>query len=316
MPEPYRTDVRERADSITREVAPVVGEIDTQLCPRTILPDERVFDSPDSVIYGSVVAELHHGDKSVLYSSLLPDASRGMAVFSTKAAEAFAELEFRQGNRVQVKDASESDGMGQETVETLDELREALVAINDLPGRGAVIMPYFDQIHDRFSVGLIDLGSAGTFRYIGRENITLHEGREVYGGSDLAVYQDSGERVIKLASEVLQIPEQIRSRGLDAIERYRNLALETGRISVDIIRGIADNGERLEETVDVTARIGGATPAEVLAIREVADRPMAVAFARSRLLYAPEQRPVNGTNFVDTDSLIINAEVTKVEGVR
>lgn len=349
MPEPYRTYVAQRSEAIAVVLEPVV-DTDVQLCPRAIYENERIV-GPEGIIYGAMVKKKRHGYKTVLYNSDMGISSTGRLAHSINAAFSYADQQLRMGNRVRLKDAKESDGQGQYTAGSEEEVLEYATILfktnqddyayrepsfvdemhstpDDLrrlsrqlridaeaAATGVVIMPHLEEITDQFTIGMIDLGRAGQFRYAGRETTVVHDGQAVYGGSEIGLARVEDIGVFTDVSRHFEIPKLALALGENAIERYEELALAVGRVSFDVIVGRTRNDTKLTEVVDVTPRVGGVTPAEVLAIRELASGTSGVMYARSRLLYNPRQRPTNGTNFVDTPTLIINAEVTSVENV-
>ncbi len=232
----------------------------------------------------------------------------GIACTSLEVAIPYAKSQFKTGNRIRVKNACESDGQGQQTVETIDQLTEAF---SDLCAseHGAILMPHLETILDRISVGRIALGSLGTFNYFGREEVFLREGVQVYGGTRLGLFSSSSANSGRLVEDRLEISPELAKLGLHALIKYSKLVLKMGRVSVDVLSGLTDNGTKLGVVVDITPRVGGATPAEVLAIREVQEKKGAICFASSRLLYNPKLKPTTGVNFVDTSTLIINGTV-------
>jgi hypothetical protein len=110
----------------------------------------------------------------------------------------------------------------------------------------------------------------------------------------------------------LETPFKVYATGYEALKRYSKVAISCGRVSVDVIEGITDSGEVIRDVVDITPRVGGATPAEVLAIRELDKHQATLCYASSRLIYDPKAPTETGVNFIDTDSLIINAAVSEV----
>ncbi len=90
---------------------------------------------------------------------------------------------------------------------------------------------------------------------------------------------------------------------------YGAMCIQVGRVSIDVLNGKADNGDNVQSAVDVTPRVGGATPAEVLAMAAMR-QALTVCYASSRLFYSPVSKPTSGTIFIDSPELIINAEIT------
>lgn len=308
MPEPYATYVKQRSETISHILSGIVGDQNIQLCPRAVTNSEVVLS--DAVIYGAVVENIEDGYKSALYRD---GSNDGVSTIDNAEVEQYVQLQLSHGNRVRVKDARESDGAGQFTVETTD---DAIETINDLSVRQdaeVILMPHLAKIFDRISVGRISLGPYRSYCYVGREITTTdNAGREVYGGTDLGLYReddvDARDRVI----ESFDIDPALVEIGEVAIRRYAPVCIQVGRVSIDVLNGEADNGDTIRSAVDVTPRVGGATPAEVLAIAAMR-QTLGACCASSRLLYSPNARPTSGTIFIDSPELIINAEVAGVE---
>ncbi len=153
MPEPYKTYIAQRAESIGRTLAPVAGDTDVQLCSRAITSDERLFDAT----YGCVVADPADGLKSVLYRPEFGAHADGIVTQSPAEARAYATELLQRGDRIRVKDPAQSDGDGQFVVAGFEELD----AITDHPllrTTGLVLMPEIARITGRFSIGRINLG--------------------------------------------------------------------------------------------------------------------------------------------------------------
>lgn len=312
MPEPFRTYVEQRSESISNVMRLFLDDDDVQLCPRAILPEELIFDD-NARIYGAVVDDLRKGYKSILYGEL-DFNGKGIVTDFVFSATQFAEKQFQKGNRVRIKDPLESDGKGQYTVETLDEVEE-LFASRNSSNKELVVMPHLDKIDDRISIGRIILSGIGAYYYVGREQIIAFDGDDVYGGTELALFSSTemDGACEAEAERQLEIPHHLTLLGRNTLHNYPKVSIGQGsRVSVDIISGYTDNGDHFEAVVDITPRVSGATPAEVLALREMAGFEYGVCMATSRLIYDPTERPQTGTNFVDTDTLIINAKLDRV----
>lgn len=312
MPEPYKTYVRQRSETITAILQDVVGDVDVQLCPRAITPDERVFPPDNSYVYGTIVKTPTDGHKSVLYSPAFRNS--GVATTNPQEALRYAQEQIKKGNRIRLKDPRESDGQGQHSVESIDELLPVFHEIVETSGSGCVLMPHLDKISHRISVGQLSLGALGKFCYLGREETVLHDGVEVYGGTALGLFHGDARESEAQVEQHFDIPEHLVKMGKTALDAYSKIALYTGRVSVDVIEGLTDGGEVFRGVIDVTPRIGGTTPAEVLALREIHNREEALCFASSKLIYDPPLSPTSGVNFIDTDKLIINAQIYEVRG--
>ena len=308
MPEPYATYVKQRSEIIAHILSGIVGDQNIQLCPRAVTSREIVLD--DAIIYGANVEQIEDGYKSVLYRD---ETNNGVSSINDIKIADYVQSQLSKGNRVRVKDARESDGAGQFTVDTVEDAIEAIDNLSVRQDAEVVLMPNLARIYDRISVGHISLGAHRNYCYVGREITTTdNTGREVYGGTDLGLYRaydlEARDRVI----ESFDIDPELVKIGETTIQMYGAMCIQVGRVSIDVLNGKADNGDNIRSAVDVTPRVGGATPAEVLAIAAMR-QALTTCYASSRLLYSPVSKPKSGINFIDSPELIINAEITGVQ---
>lgn len=309
MPEPYNTYIRQRSEAITTILDEIVDTANVQLCPQAITPTEQLFKERSDCIYGAVVRQRTDGDKSVLYTGQeFTPSSVGVATSDLDLAMDYAHSRITDGNRLRIKNAQESDSRGQITVGSIAEAEAAFSTLTNNGENLAVLMPHID-VTRRVSVGRIALGTAGTFFYAGNEHTTIHNNQTVYGGTTLGLFNERNPSGLLEVARHLNIPRVVAQVGIRAIILYDSVALPADRVSVDILEGRTDNGTLLRDVVDITPRVGGATPAEVLAMRAVVRHPNSTAFARSELHYEPLTSPETGVNFVDTDTLVINAQL-------
>lgn len=299
MTEPYASYIAKRNQNIANVLEEVTSH-DIQLCPRAILEEERV--SKEGLVYGVVVNKLRDGLKSILYES---NSAKGIAAANLSEAIQYSRQELQKGNRVRVKDSGQSDSQGQYIAENLDQVATYF----DLAGEDCVLMPNIKEVNHRTSVGVIYLGSLGVFCYLGREYSTKNCDKEVYGGTEIGLFALKNQSAVQKVAHTLEIPSKLFEVGLQSIAKYKKCVKTLGRVSVDVLQGVTDIEEDFYDSVDITPRVGGATPAEVLAIKEVVEDNETICYANSRLIYDPQKTILTGKNFVNTDSLIINAEV-------
>ncbi len=313
MLEPYLTYVRQRSEALAEVIGSVVGNnVDVQLCPRAITEDEQLFGN-DGLLYGVVVGSYEDGYKSVLYRGDFNDEAKklqGLFTSDVNKANTYISNELSIGNRVRLKDPKESDGNGQYTVETVEDGVEIFNQIK-ASSHGVVLMPHVCDFTHKISVGHINLGQFGVFEYLGVEENTVVRDRQVYGGTSIGLFDVVTDRR-SLVEAKLEIPSHLSLAGIRAIGQYYQVAKKVGRVSVDVIEGYTDNGTKLASVIDITPRVGGVSPAEVLAIRELADGSGFVCFSSSRLIFDPVTIPKTGKNFIETSTLIINAYIDEV----
>ena len=152
------------------------------------------------------------------------------------------------------------------------------------------------------SVGAIKIGKF-VYLHIGREKTATYNGKEVYGGTNGVVVKAGDNTALELACIELDIDPSIVELGLEALRRYCKLA-SSGLVSVDIL---TDGKSRY--VVDLTPRIGGATPMQVVAIDALRQEsryqhnPTRV-LAQSELLYNPGPDDNYGIIFADTTKVL------------
>ena len=112
------------------------------------MPHERLFGGKDDITYGTVVIDGHDGYKSALYGHGFAER-HGVATHSLAEAQAYADMQFAIGNRVRVKDPRESDGKGQITVSSSENVEAAFEQVTLRGNAGAVLMPYLTIITER-----------------------------------------------------------------------------------------------------------------------------------------------------------------------
>ena len=312
VPQPYKGYVEERSEKIGEVLLGFMPNQHIVICSRHVTPQELPSDT-SALIYGVVVDDLSLGHKDTLYrlnrKGTKDITGSGIATDCVPCLKAYCESKLDLGISVRVKDSAASDSNGQIVVSRIEDFYTAVETLG-LKNK-LVAMPNLTVINDRLSIGVINLGKTGTFAYLGRENTTIHNGRECYGGTEIALFRDDDKFAQDHALKSLQIDPRSASMGKEALKRYGKLAtvLVVGRASVDYIDGETENGDPIEGVIDLTARPGGVSPAEVLAI-EALDSGARVAFAQSVLTYNPPRNRQSGTIFVDSKELRITAEVT------
>ena len=283
------------------------------------------------VFIGTVVKVPSDGYKSALYGLNTPGTvdltGSGIATDCIKCLAKYREDQEKEDSPTRIKDPKASDSNGQFVVENPDEMYSAVNEIGNGEKVEVVAMPNLQEIKDRISVGAIKIGKF-VYLHIGREKTATYNGKEVYGGTNGVVVKAGDNTALELACIELDIDPSIVELGLEALRRYCKLA-SSGLVSVDVISGFAENGEEFEGVVDVTPRIGGATPMQIVAIEALRQEsryqhnPTRV-LAKSHLLYnSGSGDNLHGTIFADTTKvssadddtlkLIIAANVTGVK---
>lgn len=248
-----------------------------------------IFDRSD--ILGGVVPAFFVGTKAITHGLVDDDADRP-AAWSTAMARhlgdaalpgytAFSHVDAARAGRlllargpVRIKDVCGKAGLGQVVVRDATEL-DAALALEDeaeLARCGIVLEENLTDVVT-YSVGMVEVAGQ-TISYWGSQNLTTdHQGREVYGGSDLHVVRGDFAALAKLA-----LPDHLaRAVHCAAIfdqaahAAYPDLILT--RRNYDVIDGVAADGERRIGVLEQSWRVGGASGAEIAALEAFRAEP-------------------------------------------
>lgn len=207
-----------------------------------------------------------------------------------------------------MKDPAQSDANGQNVVESSDHLLALLknYSPQDLKQRGLVLEA--NVFHPRaLSVGQIILDSR-VFSYFGEQFSSFHDGKEKYGGTVLTMMRGP---LAELASniespQVKQAVEQANS----IYQAYSLFDPIISRANFDVVQGTAQNGHFLSGVTDQSLRLGGASPAEVLAISHLSSNiEHNEVTAEVKLQYDPSEEDRSGVLFLDHPTLTIQAKI-------
>ena len=161
----------------------------------------------------------------------------------------------------------------------------AAIEVDELVRHGLVLERNLASL-ETYSVGQAQVGWL-VASYHGTQRLTRnHRGEEVYGGSDLVVVRGGFD-------ELLAMPLQAHIR--KAIEQaltYHHAALRhfegmfASRCNYDVVQGIDANGRPQAGVLEQSWRIGGASVAEIAALRAFrADPSLACVRASSHEIY-------------------------------
>ena len=169
---------------------------------------------------------------------------------------------------VRLKLASSSGGTGQTTAVTTAELDAALNELDphDIARHGLVVEQDLSDV-TTYSVGQVRTEKL-CMSYYGTQRLTANNsGDQVYGGSDLVVVKGAFDALLerKHAPEIaLAIGQAMR---YDAAVRAEFPGFFASRCNYDIAQGIDAAGQRRSGVLEQSWRAGGATPAELPALR-------------------------------------------------
>jgi len=189
--------------------------------------------------------------------------------------------------RIRLKDPYASGGNGQRVIETGLQLERFLetFSTNDMT-KGIVIEEDIENA-TTYSVGQVSVGSL-TATYVGRQYTTRDlKGDTVYAGSRLHVVRGGWTQLLQ------RLRAPTARRIVDSAMRYDkaaecHLGLVSSRKNYDVLVGpITENGFCFG-VLEQSWRVGGATPAEILALEKMTEDDSVTALqATTREKYGP-----------------------------
>lgn len=285
---------------------------------QTLVDQERhaalgIHDEQD--LFGGMVSHPHMATKAISHP-LPADASfppgwtdafaqhasdallRGYTVFSRADAHRAAELLLRDGP-VRIKPVLACAGRGQEVIIDRLALEPLLEAMDEqqLSLWGLVLEEDLDEV-ETFSVGQVRVAGL-TLSYHGTQHLTRdHAGTEVYGGSDLVIVRGDYQQLLQLPLEDhLRLAINQAMTYEEAAERYFPGFIASRR-NYDIARGQDHHGYLRSGVLEQSWRLGGASPAEVLALQAFAADPALQRLrASTHEVFGDTQLPADATLF-------------------
>lgn len=249
------------------------------------LPDGATLSPPGwSHAFGAHTASL-----------VLPGYSAFSREDARKAARALWE-----GGQLRVKRPYGIGGAGQAMVADSDQLEAELDALGDetLQTEGIVIERHLDRI-ETFSVGQIALDDM-VATYYGIQHLTVNNhGHHVYGGTDLVVARGDFN-----ALERLGLPQDVgeavaKARAFDAAVQTDYAGFFASRRNYDVARGLDKAGVVYCGVLEQSWRVGGATGAEIGALRTFRAEPDTyLVCASTREVYGEDVRLPAGAHVV------------------
>jgi hypothetical protein len=211
-------------------------------------------------------------------------------------ADAFrAGVRVLESGRARVKPACGVGGRGQVVVSTINELEAALADMNDaeLSRHGVVIESNLRQ-PVTFSVGRVRV-AALSITYCGTQRQTKdNRGDVTYGGSDLIVVRGDYDDLLNLAltAEAWIAVSQARAYDIAASREFPGFF--ASRRNYDVAQGLDSTNRRCSGVLEQSWRIGGASPAELVALEAFSADPALHAVRASCVeLYGLHETPPN-----------------------
>jgi hypothetical protein len=190
----------------------------------------------------------------------------GFTAFTIEDAIEAGERLLEYGS-VRIKDPLATGGIGQGIAKTKDELRSQINALDRSKTErfGVVLETNLDEA-TTFSVGLAEIDEL-TVSYFGTQRLTTdNRGREVYGGSDLTLVRGGFERLLAIDLEP-DLRRAIDQAVLFDEAASQEIGLVASRRNYDVGLGLDGRGRKLSGVFDQSWRIGGASAAEIIALR-------------------------------------------------
>jgi hypothetical protein len=220
----------------------------------------------------------------------------GYAAFSPVDARTAAENMLERGP-VRLKAATACGGHGQAVFDTREDFDAALATItaDDLRRHGVVIEPDLADA-TTYSIGTVHIGTS-RISYFGRQRTVANPlGDPVYGGSDLVVVRGGFDALASLGLSVVAAAALAKALQYDAAVAAAYPAFYASRRNYDVLHGFDADGLPHVGVLEQSWRIGGATPAELAALRAfAADRRLACIRASTHETYGGTPPPAGAS---------------------
>ncbi|CAG8870802.1 hypothetical protein PS627_04165 [Pseudomonas fluorescens] len=292
---------------------------DLYYLPTTTLIDPSHYTTlgitSEADLFGGLVSHPYMATKAISHS-LLPNATfppgwtdafarhagdallRGYTVFSKPDARRAAQLLLIDGP-IRLKPVLACAGRGQHVIQRSEELEPLLAEMDDamLELWGLVLEENLANV-ETFSVGQARVAGL-TCSYHGTQQLTRdHQGVEVYGGSELVVVRGGYDALLQLSLEDhlrLAITQAMAYE--EAAERSFPGFIASRR-NYDIARGLDHQQHLRSGVLEQSWRIGGASSAEILALRAFSDDPqLNRVLASSHEVFGKPDLPEDATLF-------------------
>jgi len=227
---------------------------------------------------------------------------KGYTVFSRDDALAAATLLLRDGP-LRMKQVRASAGRGQEVLDSIDDLERELQQLDshDLALWGLVLEENLKDV-ETFSVGQV-LVAGIVCSYYGVQHCTRdHQGESVYGGSDLVLVRGDYDKLLQL-----ELEDPLRL-AITQARTYEDAACASfpgflaSRRNYDVARGLNAQGHICSGVLEQSWRIGGASGAELLALRAFAEDPsLQRVRASTHEVFGETTLPADATLFYQGD---------------
>ncbi|MGN6518564.1 MAG: DUF3182 family protein, partial [Dokdonella sp.] len=224
----------------------------------------------------------------------------GYAAFSRADARTAAQQLLARGP-VRLKAASACGGQGQAVCTTLGGFDAALATIADDDVRRHGLVVERDLADARtYSIGTIRVG-ASRISYFGRQRAVVDpHGREVYGGSDLGAGRGEFDALSTIGMPVVAAAALAKAMHYDAAVTAAYPGFYASRRNYDVLHGRNVDGLPQIGVLEQSWRIGGASAAELLALRAFAADPrLACIRVATHEEYGGKRPPADATVYFE-----------------
>jgi len=227
----------------------------------------------------------------------------GYAAFSRDDARIAATCLLAHGP-VRLKAAAACGGQGQAVCTTLERFDAALATIDDDEFGCLGVVVERDLTDARtYSIGRTRVG-ASRISYFGRQRgVVNHHGHEVYGGSDLVAVRGDFDVLASVGMPVVAAAALAKALHYDAAVAAAYPAFYASRRNYDVVHGHDADGLPRIGVLEQSWRIGGASAAELLALRAFAADPhLACVRVATHEAYGRPVPPSDATVYFEDDS--------------
>lgn len=251
----------------------------------------------------SAHARAPQGWSHALGESLTPVVLPGYSAFTESDVANAGRLLLRLGC-VRLKPAHHLGGIGQKVLTNESELDAAILDLDkeDLHHHGVVLEQNLES-PVTYSIGEVRLREHH-IAYFGTQRMTINNhGEEVYGGTDLTLIRGSIHDLL-----ALDLTHSVRIAVTQAIEYDDAItrafpSFFASRRNYDVVQGRDEQGHCLSGVLEQSWRYGGASAAEVAALKEFAARPdLKIVRAATHELYGSDcVAPIDADIYFDGD---------------
>jgi hypothetical protein len=268
-------------------------------------------------LFGGVVDFPHQATKLISHQLFTPSSAQpdgwsfefsnavedvvlpGYTVFSLEDGKRAGMALLEQGFEVRGKDPNECDGFGQIIINNRVKLEVALSSAN--LQEGYVLEKNLKKVLRTLSIGPIILGPHEIAYHGYQEQTQNHTGQKRYGSSHLEVVRGDFDTLLKHVKDPqITLAIQQASRYDSATGHFPGAILS--RRNYDVIQGYDGSDNFHSGVLESSWRLGGATCAELLAIKLLIDHP------DSLLVSASARRDYTNEPLTDGDRIFFDGK--------